>query len=75
MSGGMDIEKLQQKKGNFPGNILFMSVPDEEANSMGMTDAVKFLNRLQKEERGLWYPLNHGNSRKYNSGQNLMLHT
>ena len=48
----LDIEILHQLSGNlknFPGNVLFLSVPDEEANSAGMLEAVKFLNQLKQE--------------------------
>lgn len=53
----LDIEILHEVSRNlenFPGNILFLSVPDEEANSAGMTGAVEFLNEL-KEEHSLDY--------------------
>jgi arginine utilization protein RocB len=48
----LDIEILQQLSGNlknFPGNLLFLSVPDEESNSAGMLEAVEFLNKLKQE--------------------------
>lgn len=53
----LDVEILYQienKLGNFPGNILLLSVPDEENNSAGMLAAVEMLTRL-KEEKGLEY--------------------
>lgn len=48
----LDIEILRylsENQENFPGNILFLSVPDEEANSAGMLEAIKFLKQLQDE--------------------------
>jgi arginine utilization protein RocB len=48
----LDIEILHQLSKNiknFPGNVLFLSVPDEEANSAGMLEAVGFLNQLKQE--------------------------
>lgn len=48
----LDIEILHHISNNlqnFPGNILFLSVPDEEANSAGMLEAIEFLNKLKKE--------------------------
>ncbi len=39
---------------HFEGNILFLSVPDEEANSAGMLAAVEYLSSFQKEQ-GLEY--------------------
>lgn len=53
----LDVEimnEIESKLDNFPGNILFLSVPDEENNSTGMLAAVELLTRL-KEERGLEY--------------------
>ncbi|MTI47444.1 MAG: M20/M25/M40 family metallo-hydrolase [Firmicutes bacterium] len=41
------IEKYS-KKTNFNGNILLLSVPDEENLSLGMREAVKLLNKLKK---------------------------
>lgn len=35
-----------------PGNVLFLSVPDEENNSLGMRQAVSLLRQLQ-EDKGL----------------------
>ncbi|OYD56019.1 hypothetical protein CGZ90_19750, partial [Fictibacillus aquaticus] len=40
--------------GHFPGNLLMISVPDEEANSAGMLCGVSVLNEL-KEEYGIQY--------------------
>lgn len=37
--------------GEFDGNILLVSVPDEEANSMGMVTALPVLDQLQQEEK------------------------
>ncbi|EIT87130.1 hypothetical protein A374_02714 [Fictibacillus macauensis ZFHKF-1] len=37
--------------GNFPGNILMLSVPDEEVNSKGMIAAVGVLNMLQERHQ------------------------
>jgi len=53
----LDVEimcQIESKLDNFPGNILLLSVPDEENNSAGMLAAVELLVRL-KEERGLEY--------------------
>jgi len=53
----LDVEILNQienKLDNFPGNILLLSVPDEENNSAGMLSAVELLNSL-KEEKELEY--------------------
>lgn len=36
--------------GEFDGNILLLSVPDEEVNSQGMLAALPVLNQLKKEE-------------------------
>lgn len=52
-----DIEilyKASEDIENFEGNILLVSVPDEEANSAGMLGAVEFLLSL-KEEKKLEY--------------------
>ncbi|WDV45328.1 M20/M25/M40 family metallo-hydrolase [Clostridiaceae bacterium M8S5] len=40
----------------FKGNILFLSVPDEENLSLGMRDGVRLLNKL-KDKYGLEYKL------------------
>jgi arginine utilization protein RocB len=48
----LDIEilhQLSENLKNFPGNVLFLSVPDEEANSAGMLEAIEFLNQLKQE--------------------------
>lgn len=53
----LDVEIMQQIENNlefFPGNILFLSVPDEENNSAGMLAATQLLYRL-KVERNLEY--------------------
>jgi len=53
----LDVEILNQignNLDNFPGNILLLSVPDEENNSAGMLAAVELLSRL-KEEKELEY--------------------
>jgi arginine utilization protein RocB len=53
----LDVEimyQIESKIDNFPGNILFLSVPDEENNSAGMLAAVKLLTSLKKE-KGLEY--------------------
>jgi len=50
----LDIEILHHVWGNlehFPGNVLFLSVPDEEANSAGMLAAVEFLHQLKQQEK------------------------
>ncbi|SHF58720.1 M20/M25/M40 family metallo-hydrolase [Ornithinibacillus halophilus] len=36
--------------GNFDGNILMLSVPDEEVNSMGMLSALPVLKQIQYDE-------------------------
>lgn len=49
----LDIEILHEVSKdleNFPGNILFLSVPDEEASSVGMLGAIEFLNQLKQKE-------------------------
>ncbi len=49
----LDVEILYQienKLDNFPGNILLLSVPDEENNSAGMLAAVETLKDLKKEK-------------------------
>lgn len=53
----VDVEimyQIEYKLDNFPGNILFLSVPDEENNSAGMLAAVELLTSL-KNERKLEY--------------------
>lgn len=53
----LDVEimyQLENKLDVFPGNILFLSVPDEENNSVGMLAAVELLSRL-KDEKNLEY--------------------
>ena len=53
----LDVEimhQLENKLDNFPGNILLLSVPDEENNSAGMLASVEMLAKL-KEEKGLEY--------------------
>jgi arginine utilization protein RocB len=53
----LDVEimhQIESKLDNFPGNILLLSVPDEENNSAGMLSSVELLTRL-KEERKLEY--------------------
>lgn len=53
----LDVEIMRQienKLDHFPGNILLLSVPDEENNSAGMLAAVDMLTRLKKE-KGLEY--------------------
>ena len=53
----LDVEimyQIENKLDNFPGNILLLSVPDEENNSAGMLAAVEMLTKL-KEEKGLEY--------------------
>ncbi|MFD1039211.1 M20/M25/M40 family metallo-hydrolase [Virgibacillus byunsanensis] len=37
-------------EGEFDGNILFVTVPDEEANSQGMLAALPVLNKLKEDE-------------------------
>ncbi len=48
------LEELAQKPEELEGNILFLSVPDEENNSAGMLGAVPYLNEL-KEKQSLDY--------------------
>lgn len=48
------LQHFSESKNNFPGNILFLSVPDEETSSRGMVQAVPFLNKL-KEKYNLNY--------------------
>ncbi|RCW41711.1 M20/M25/M40 family metallo-hydrolase [Halanaerobium sp. MA284_MarDTE_T2] len=53
MKGGAAIqmallEKYSKKK-NFKGNLLFISVPDEESLSAGMRNGVKLLNNLKEK--------------------------
>lgn len=43
------IEELSHDINNFEGNIIFLSVPDEENNSAGMLAAVPMVNKLRKE--------------------------
>ncbi|MGI6685911.1 MAG: M20/M25/M40 family metallo-hydrolase [Bacillota bacterium] len=43
--------KMEKELDSFPGNILFLSVPDEEANSAGMLAAVDLLLSLKKEKQ------------------------
>lgn len=53
----LDVEimyQIESKLDDFPGNILLLSVPDEENNSAGMLAAVELLTAL-KEEKGLEY--------------------
>ncbi|HWR61945.1 MAG TPA: M20/M25/M40 family metallo-hydrolase, partial [Clostridia bacterium] len=53
----LDVEimyQVQDKLDYFPGNILLLSVPDEENNSAGMLAAVELLAELKKE-KGLEY--------------------
>lgn len=48
-----DIEVLHQMENHlkdFDGNILFVSVPDEEGNSMGMLAAVNTMLSIKKQE-------------------------
>lgn len=51
MKGGAAIQmallEKYSKKENFKGNLLFISVPDEESLSTGMRDAVSLLNELK----------------------------
>lgn len=53
----LDVEIMYQIEnilGNFPGNILLLSVPDEENNSAGMLASIEMLTSLKKE-KGLEY--------------------
>ena len=53
----LDVEimhQIENKLDNFPGNILLLSVPDEENNSAGMLASVELLAAL-KNEKGLEY--------------------
>jgi len=44
------LEELSKNPQSLPGNILFLSVPDEENNSAGMLAAVPFLTQRMEEE-------------------------
>jgi arginine utilization protein RocB len=44
------LEEASQDIANLDGNILYLSVPDEENNSAGMLGAVPFLNKLRDQE-------------------------
>ena len=48
------LKQAEKELADFSGNILFLSVPDEEANSAGMLAAVEVLAAL-KEEKQLEY--------------------
>jgi len=48
------IAEVSEAPENFDGNLLFLSVPDEENNSAGMIGAIPLLNSM-KEEFGLNY--------------------
>jgi len=53
----LDVEIMYQIEnilGDFPGNILLLSVPDEENNSAGMLASIEMLTKLKKE-KGLEY--------------------
>lgn len=52
MKAGTTLQMSMLEKaaeGNFDGNLLMLSVPDEEANSTGMIEAVEVLLHLAKE--------------------------
>ncbi len=49
----LDVEimhQIESKLDDFPGNILLLSVPDEENNSAGMLAAVEMLSRIKREK-------------------------
>ncbi len=46
------VEEISHGMDDFEGNIIFLSVPDEENNSAGMLAAIPMINRL-KEKYGL----------------------
>jgi arginine utilization protein RocB len=48
------LTQLENDPEHFEGNLLFLSVPDEEANSAGMLAAAEYLQSLKKE-KGLEY--------------------
>jgi len=53
----LDVEilcQVENKLDDFPGNILLLSVPDEENNSSGMLAAIETLTSFKKE-KGLEY--------------------
>lgn len=57
MKAGLSLHLSMLEKaidGEFDGNLLLLSVPDEEVNSQGMLTALPVLNQL-KEEEGLTY--------------------
>lgn len=43
--------QMNQELATFQGNILFLSVPDEEANSSGMLEAVKLLLSIKEAQQ------------------------
>lgn len=45
------LDKMGRSIENMDGNILFLSVPDEETCSAGMLEAVPFLTRLSDQEK------------------------
>jgi arginine utilization protein RocB len=44
------LEEASKNLESLEGNILYLSVPDEENNSAGMLGAVPFLNKLKEQE-------------------------
>jgi arginine utilization protein RocB len=57
MKAGLTLQLSMLEKamdGQFDGNILLLSVPDEEVNSKGMLEALPALDQIKKEE-GLIY--------------------
>lgn len=57
MKAGLTVQLSMLEKamdGEFDGNVLLLSVPDEEVNSKGMLEALPVLDDLKKEE-GLIY--------------------
>lgn len=47
----LHLSKLEQAmEGTFPGNILLLTVPDEEVNSKGMLAALPVLEKIKAEE-------------------------
>jgi arginine utilization protein RocB len=53
MKAGLTVQLSMMEKamdGKFKGNVLLLSVPDEEVNSQGMLEALSALEEIKKEE-------------------------
>lgn len=52
MKSGLAVEMrvLSMLKNDFEGNVVFLGTPDEECNSAGMMEGVKFLDSLSEKE-------------------------